>query len=133
MARVQAMALLCVLGLPGAVALAHPPPQLATRELVRLQGYVGEKAHRGVKQHLVVMVLGVEHAFGVVDWQVFGFSNAPQPSPSVAPQRVVLQGSRELLAGFAAARPAQTVTILAEHRPGSSDLFVLTVDLCPPK
>jgi hypothetical protein len=28
------------------------------------------------------------------------------------------------------AKPDQTVTILAEHRPGSSDLFVLTLDLC---
>lgn len=32
---------------------------------------------------------------------------------------------------FFAADPEQTVTILAEHRPGSSDLFVLTLDLCP--
>jgi hypothetical protein len=31
----------------------------------------------------------------------------------------------------AGAKPDQTVTILAEHRPGSSDLFVLTLDLCP--
>ncbi len=133
MARLQTMALLCVLGLAGTVALAHPPPQLATRELVRLQGHVAKKEDQTLKQRVVVVALGVEYAFGATDWQVFSFSNAPQPSPSVAPQRVVLQGSRELLAGFAAARPAQTVTILAEHRPGSSDLFVLTVDLCPPK
>jgi hypothetical protein len=39
--------------------------------------------------------------------------------------------ARDLLARYAAAGPEQTVTILAEHRPGSSDLFVLTLDLCP--
>jgi hypothetical protein len=50
----------------------------------------------------------------------------PQPG-----SRFTLQGPRDLLARFAAARPEQTVTILAEHRPGSSDLFVLTLDLCP--
>ncbi len=133
MATAQAAALMCALGLGAASAFAHPPPQLATRELVRLQGHVAKKEDQTVKQRLVVVALGVEYAFGATDWQVFGFSDAPQPGPSLAPQRVVLQGSRELLAGFAAARANQTVTILAEHRPGSSDLFVLTLDLCPPK
>jgi hypothetical protein len=29
------------------------------------------------------------------------------------------------------AKPDQTVTTLAEHQPGPSALFVLTLDLCP--
>ena len=135
MARTPAAALLCALGfgLGATAAFAHPPPQLATRELVRLQGHVGKKANQGVKQRVLVVALGVEYAFGATDWQVFGFSDAPPQSPRVAPPRLVLQGSRELLAAFASARADQTVTILAEHRPGSSDLFVLTLDLCPPR
>ena len=45
--------------------------------------------------------------------------------------RLVLQGPRELLARFAAARADQTVTMLAERRLGGSDLFVIALDLCP--
>jgi hypothetical protein len=42
-----------------------------------------------------------------------------------------VRGPRDLLTRFAAAKADQIVTILAEHRPGSSDLFVLTLDICP--
>jgi len=45
--------------------------------------------------------------------------------------RFTLQGPRDLLVRFAAVRPDQTVIILADHRSGSSDLFVLALDLCP--
>jgi len=39
--------------------------------------------------------------------------------------------ARDLLARYAAAGPEQTVTILAEHRPGSIDVFVPALDPCP--
>lgn len=116
-------------------ALGHPPPPMATRELVRLQGHRTETAGPKVKRRLQLTALGVEQPFAATDWQVFGFSDAPPaaaPTPSAAPERFMLQGSRQMLARFAAVRPEQTVTILAEHRPGSRSLFVLTLDVCPP-
>jgi hypothetical protein len=137
MTRWHAVALACVVGLAAAVAArGHQPPRLATRELVRLQGHRTDAAAHGVKRRLVLVTLGVEQPFAAGDWQVFSFSDAPAPaeaSPSAAPERFALQGSREVLARFAAARPDQTVTLLAEHRPGSTNLFVLTLDLCPPQ
>jgi hypothetical protein len=132
--------------LAGAMLLAaavtahgHTPPRMATRELVRIQGHLTKTADTGVQRHLVLTALGVDHPFAATDWQVFCFSDAPPPggaTPRATPptaEHFVLQGSRELLSAFAAARPQQTVTLLAEHRPGSSDLFVLTLDFCPPR
>jgi hypothetical protein len=116
-------------------AHAHPPPPLATRELIRIQGQRTQTAGPGVKRRLRLVALGTEQPFAATDWQVFGFSDVPpeaQPTPSAAPERFVLQGSREVLTRFAATRPEQTVTLLAEHRPGSTNLFVLTLDVCPP-
>jgi hypothetical protein len=117
-----------------AAAHAHPPPRSATRELVRLQGHRAQGASPEAKRRVVLLVLGVEQPFAVTDWQVFGFSDTPSatPQPAEPPQRLVLQGSRDLLARFATLRPEQTVTLLAERRPGSAELFVLTLDVCPP-
>jgi hypothetical protein len=136
----------CGAALAGAVVLAaavtargHTPPRMATRELVRIQGYRTKTAGAGVQRRLVLTALGVEQSFAATDFQVFGFSDAPPPgaaTPSATPttpEHFVLQGSREVLTRFAAARPQQTVTLLAEHRPGSTNLFVLTLDLCPPR
>jgi hypothetical protein len=52
----------------------------------------------------------------------------PEPPPGT---RLTLQGPRALLVRFTGAKPDQVVVVLAEHRPGPSDLFVLTLDLCP--
>jgi hypothetical protein len=108
-------------------ALGHPPPRAAVRELVRIQGHrVG-----GTAGDAVLVALGIEHRFAAAAWERYGLSGdetAPPPE-----RRLVLQGKRDLLARFAAARPDQTVTILGERRPGSADLFVLALDLCPPR
>lgn len=117
-----------------APAAAHDPPRMATREMVRIQGHRGTapKATKVVRE-VVLVALGTEHRFYATDWQRFGFSEAETGGPTAeAHERLVLQGKREDLARFAAARPAQTVTILAERRPGSADLFLLTLDFCPP-
>lgn len=116
-------------------AEAHQPATKATRELIRIQGHRSQGAPTGMKRSLMLSTFGREQAFAATDWQVFGFSDAPAapaPDPGAKPQRFILQGSREILNRFANARPEQTITILAEHRPGAMDLFVLTVDLCPP-
>jgi hypothetical protein len=118
-----------------AAAPGHPPPRATTRELVRLQGHRTQAASPEVKRRLVLVALGVEQPFAVTDWQVFGFSDTPSatPQPADTSQRFVLQGSRDTLARLAAVRPEQTVTLLAERRPGSTELFVLTLDVCPPR
>jgi hypothetical protein len=140
MIRRRGIVLAVAMLLAAAVAArGHTPPRMATRELVRIQGYRTKTADTGIQRRFVLTALGVDHPFAATDWQVFGFSDAPPASaatPSAtppAPEHFVLQGSRELLARFAAAHPQQTVTLLAEHRPGSTDLFVLTLDICPPR
>jgi hypothetical protein len=140
MTRRATSALVAAIGLAAVgVARGHTPPRMATRELVRIQGHRTQTAGAGVQRRLVLSALGVDHPFAATDWQVFGFSDeapsaaaAPSPTPA-APTHFTLQGSREVLSRFAAADPQQTVTLLADHRPGSTVLFVLTLDLCPPR
>ncbi len=115
-------------------AWGHAGPQGATRELVRLQGYRTATAPPGTSRRVEVTALGKTYAFAAGDWQVFALAGKDRSEPEVAPntmQRFVLQGSREDLARFVAARPEQRVTLLAERRPGSLELFVLALDLCP--
>lgn len=114
-------------------AHAHPAARTTTRELVRVQGYRSASTPDGVVRRVVLVALGTEHAFAATDWQTFGFAEpAPEPTPAAEKTaRFILQGTREELARFAAARPEQQVTLLAEHRQGSVDLFVLALDLCP--
>src|SRR5262245_57341272 len=110
------------------VALAHPPQQATVRELVRLQGHRGSSDVPPGAQLLVLTALGTDHPFVASDFRTFGFGEDPA---APAPTRLVLQARRDVLQQFAAARPEQTVTILAEHRPGSADVFVLALDLFP--
>ncbi len=120
-------AIAAVLLLPRAGA-THEPPRPAVRELVRLQGHrrTGGDAPAG---RVELTALGSPHPFAATARDVYGL--APETAGKPA-ERYTLQGPRPLLARFTAARPEQTVTILAEHRPGSTDLFVLALDLCPP-
>lgn len=116
-----------------AVAAAHQPARTAAREIVRIQGRRGvAPAGVAVVREVVLVALGQEHRFSATDWQRFGFGDEAAAAPAEERPRLVLQGKREQLAHFAAARPEQTVTILAERRPGSADLFLLALDLCPP-
>src|SRR5262249_59419236 len=112
---------------------AGPAPRRTTsRELLRLQGHPGTVTPPATATPLLLVALGTEHAFAASEVRTFGFTDVPPTEPPPG-TRFVLQGARDVLARYAAARPDQTVTILAEHRPGSSDLFVLTLDLCPPR
>lgn len=110
--------------------VAHAPAERAAgRELVRLQGQRGAATAGAGPTALVISALGTEYPFAATDLRVFGFSDK-DPAATVGP-KVTLQGSREQLSRFANARPGQTITILAERRAGSSDLFLLALDLCP--
>ncbi|MFN8644106.1 MAG: hypothetical protein U0802_21540, partial [Candidatus Binatia bacterium] len=75
-------------------------------------------------------VLGQKLPFTASEWRVFAFADdetIKRPEPP-EPQLV---GDRGILRRVSTARPDQRVTILAERRPGSADLFVLAVDRCP--
>lgn len=119
------LALLLVV--PGAGA--HPPQRTANRELVRLQGHRRADGDAPAGR-LEIAALGGTHPFAAGALDVYGMTDA---EPAKPPTHYVLQGPRPLLARFAGARPEQTVTILAERRAGSADLFVLALDLCPPR
>lgn len=120
-----------VAGLP---ARAHQPPARPVREVVRIQGHVGAPVPgERVTHELTLSALGVERRFVAADWRDYPFSEEPSAATAARPARVALQGSRAELAPFLAARPDQRVTILAAERLGSSDLFVLAIDLCPPR
>jgi len=115
-------------------AAAHTFKAHAVRELVRMQGY-RSPAPSGVTaaRDMTLVVLGQQLRFAATDWRVFAFADTPDLPPREEPPQAILQGNRALLHGITAARPDQQITVLAERRPGSADLFVLTVDLCPPR
>jgi hypothetical protein len=123
-----ALALMLSLAFAGGVA-AHPTTPTA-RELVRLQGHRADGPAGAGVTAMTVAALGVEHPFAAADVRTFGFGESARDVAPVG-ARVVLQGARDLLQRFTSARADQLVTILAERRAGATDLFVLTVDLCP--
>lgn len=124
-------------------ALAHDEgAQVVRRELVRLQGTRSDSAVTpGAQGESVteITALGKRSVFRASDRRVFtvgggNLTATPAPSPddpSASLRSVSLQGERADLSRFNAARPDQRVTILAERRVGSSELFLLALDLCP--
>lgn len=110
-----------------ATAQAHPPPRATQREIVRLTGHM--VAGAGADASLVLRVLGREYAFAAGEFRAFGYGETGGERP--AGRRFALQGPRELLSRIAAARPDQRIGILADRRIGSTELFLLAVDLCP--
>jgi hypothetical protein len=123
------VALLLATPAPAHTFKAHP-----VRELVRMQGYRAP-APQGVTtaRDMTLIVLGQQLRFAATEWTVFAFADTPDLPPREEPPQAMLQGDRAVLRGITAARPDQLVTVLAERRPGSADLFVLSVDLCPPR
>lgn len=111
---------------------AHDIAPEPVRELVRIQGY-RSPAPQGVQiaREVTFDVFGRQIPFAVTEWRSFAFHD-PKAKPTPAePTLILLQGERPLLHSITAARPQQRITILAERRPGSPDVFVLTVDRCP--
>jgi len=117
--------------LPVSVAAHNLAPQ-PMRELLRIQGYKAP-APAGVEvtREVTFIVLGQQVRFAANEWRAFAFFDPSLQTPSPEPAQLLLQGERPTLHSITAARPDQRVTILAERRPGSPDLFVLAVDLCP--
>lgn len=114
-------------------AAAHRLSGQPERELVRIQGY-RSPAPRGVQvaRELTLAVLGRTLPLAAVEWRIFSLAETRDERAPTLPAALTLQGERALLRRIAGARAEQRLTLLAEHRPGSSDLFLLAVDLCPP-
>lgn len=110
-------------------AVAHDVAANAVREIVRLQGQLGTATPAPGGLQLTFVALGQRLPFTVNEWRVFAFAEVDQKS--TLPPEPQLVGDRSLLRRVTTARPDQRLTILAERRPGSTDLFVLTVDRCP--
>ena len=122
------------LALLGAAALAapaaaHDVKAPAIREMVRLQGRLGDATPAPGGSKLTLTVLGQALAFTADEVRIFAFAELEQQT--TLPPAPQLVGDRSLLRRVSTARPDQRLTILAERRPGSSDLFVLAVDRCP--
>ncbi len=119
--------------LPWGTANAHEVHPPVNREIIRMQGFRGSAPEPtpGARS-VTVLAAGTESTFTITDWQIFGVEDTPRAPAAAEHDRYVLQAAPDVLSRFTAARPAQRVTILAERRPGRSDLFVLALDLCPP-
>lgn len=111
------------------VAIAHPPPRTQNREIVRLAGHCSADAAAPAGR-MQLVALGAEHPFAATTRDTYSLTTEEAAQPAM---RYTLQGPRALIARFAAARPDQTISILAEHHPGTDNLFVLDLDLCPPE
>jgi hypothetical protein len=129
--RATCCALLGVGVLWAAAASGHGTEAKGTRVLIRLQGYRVADPGGTPADELVLTARGVEHRFRVTDRRRFELTQA-EITPARERDHLTLQADFDVLARFAKARPDQQVTILGEQRPGSGDLFVLTLDLCPP-
>jgi hypothetical protein len=127
-------ALLLLLANAGGVR-AHEPSARGgrARELIRIQGHRGT-APEGVQvtRTLELTVLGEPHALHATEWQSFQLAGGGMAKGTDASQQLTLQGGRAMLRRFRDARPDQLVTLLAERREGSSDLFLVALDMCPP-
>ena len=112
-----------------APVVAHETASRAVRELIRIQGQLGTATPPAGGHQLTFVALGQRLPFTAAEWRVFAFADsAPAAPPPAAPQLV---GDRSLLRRITTARPDQRLTVLAERRPGGTDLFVLAVDRCP--
>ena len=126
--RSRRVVLLALLLVP-ALVTAHPQPRVADRELVRLQGRLRADGDAPAGR-ITLTALGTDHPFAALAREVYALTSEQTATLAT---RFTLQGPRPVLARFAGARADQTVTILAERRPGSDTLFVLALDLCPPQ
>lgn len=116
--------------LAATAAPAHDVVSHAVRELVRIQGQPGTVSVPAGGRQVTFVVLGQRVPFSASEWRVFAFADDTTVKKPEAPEPQLV-GDRSILRRVSTARPDQRVTILAERRPGSADLFVLAVDRCP--
>lgn len=132
--RLRGLAVALALLACAASAAAHPPPRINSREIVRISGWFGTPPKGStVVRDVTLTVQGKTRPFHAVDWQLFALVSDQSETVAPMPDALTLQGTREVMARLAGARGEQRVSILAEHRPGSAEVFILALDLCPEK
>lgn len=125
-------AILALVLLSASTAGAHGTDAKGARSLLRLQGNrVAAPSETPGADEMVLTARGVDHRFRLSDRRRFELVQSDVAPPRER-DRLTLQGDFDVLARFAKARADQQVTILGELRAGSADLFILTLDLCPP-
>lgn len=121
-----------LLTLAPATTTAHEPSRMRAREIVRLGGWFGPPPDGAeVVREVKVTAQGKERTLHATAWQVYALVAEQKEQVAPAPDAVTLQGSRSDLGTIAGARAEQRVSILAERRPGTGELFLLAVELCP--
>ncbi len=132
-ARLFVLCLAVSAAVPWAPARAHEVRPSLNREIVRIQGFHGAPPGQtpGARE-VTILAAGTESKFTITEWQTFGMEEPPHAPTPVERDRYVLQAAPNILSRLTAARATQRVTIIAERRPGASDLFILALDLCPP-
>lgn len=122
-----------VLLVPSSPVEAHRLKTPPAREVIRLQGFrAAPDPSKGVADRLMTLVvMGEPLSFHVSEWLRIDISGAGPEER--APTTLLLQGPPETLFRLRNACADQRVTILAERRRGSSEAFVLALDLCPPQ
>jgi len=125
-------AVLAALPDPPAVG-AHEPTRPRAREILRAQGYLGKPpAGAPALRTVELAVLGETRHLHATEWRRYAAEENREPVEIEEPARITVQGARADLQRLKKARPEQRVTLLAERRAGSTDLFLLGLDLCPP-
>ncbi len=113
---------------------AHEPERPKLREIVRAQGYLGSPlAGASALRTVELAILGETHQLHATQWHLYRFEQTQAAVQGDEPARVIVQGTRADLQRLRRARAEQRVTLLAERRTGSTDLYLLAVDLCPPE
>jgi hypothetical protein len=106
------------------------------REIVWIQGALSDApaSDTTVVRTVELRILGSERRLQATAWHRFGAEtkDPPPPPPGAGePARITLHGERGDLQRLRHAPPGQRVTLLGEQRSGSTDLFLLALDLCP--
>jgi hypothetical protein len=128
--KIVPVLLLLSLGISG-TAMAHPKTTPSVREILRLQGHKMSEGGSCEEKALRLAVFGAESILCLGDFRRLALATDQPPELAAEPKKLDLRGERSLLARYVNATSDHQITILGEWRPGRSDVFVITVDLCP--
>jgi hypothetical protein len=113
------------------VASAHGPQKGAPPDMLRVQGYRASAPAGAGAQKLTLTVNGRAQDFYATELRHFSLLDPSVTTEPDTAKPFFLQANPTVLTRFASARSDQRITILAQWRPGRTDLFVLAMDLCP--
>lgn len=110
-------------------ARAHTKPR-AAREIVRVQGTVHAIGLACTNEITTLDILNRNIQFCASETRRIAVTTTDVSPNHTFPTRYSVQGERSELARILAAKAGERLTILAEWRPGRSDLFLIALDVC---